>query len=165
MHPSPVHQPPKTRRSLGDYLLFGEAWLALGVARLALLCITFRRTARSLGLTTLPGEPAREAAIAPTAHPSAPDVGWAVQAAARRTPWQSACLAQALTATWMLKRRGGSGVLYLGVRHNREANKEVLAHAWLRSGPQIVTGGAGHELYTIIARFGWGQAPTQLSTE
>lgn len=150
---NPVTLPRRKRRTLTEYRLFGEAWLGLGVARLALLRLSFRRMTRFLGLTDLAAEPAHATATLPAAAA----VGWAVQAAARRTPWESACLAQALTATWMLKRRGGSGVIYLGVRQDREARKEVLAHAWLRSGPRIVTGAAGHELYTVIARFGWDQ--------
>ena len=140
-----------TRRNLVFSAAAGG--LGLGVARLALLTLSFGQMAQRLGLTRLAVDPTE----LPPGEPAAGLVGWAVQAAARRTPWDSACLAQALTATWMLKRRGGSGVLYLGVRQEIGERKEFQAHAWLRSGPRIVTGAAGHELYQVIARFGWCQ--------
>jgi hypothetical protein len=45
-------------------------------------------------------------------------------------------------------------MLYLGMRR-AEANssESMLAHAWLRTGNYILTGAAGHQSYTVVARF------------
>ncbi len=67
-----------------------------------------------------------------------------------KTPWESKCLVQALTAQKLLKNQGISTTIYLGVR--KEGN-EMKAHAWLRCGEYYVTGGAIREQYTVVARF------------
>lgn len=129
-------------------LLFAEAWVWLGLMRAALWQRPFAETAQRLGLQSVAVEP-------PPLDPPAPQsaaIGWAVRAAARYTPWESACLAQALACAWMLKRRRLDVVLYLGVRRDGE-NGPFLAHAWLRQGDQILTGGGGHESFAIVTRF------------
>lgn len=123
-----------------------EATLWLGVARLGLLLVPFRRMAPWLGAhmaQTVEHVTAREAALAA-------DVGWAVQAMARRTPWQSACLAQAISAKAMLRRRGVPSTLYLGLARDEEGT--LTAHAWLRCGALVVTGG-DHDDYTVMSSF------------
>lgn len=79
-------------------------------------------------------------------------IAWAVAAVCKRTPWQSKCLVQALTARKMLTRRGISCTLYMGARRNDQG--EMQAHAWLRSGTVYVTGGDGKEEYAVTSVFG-----------
>lgn len=67
-----------------------------------------------------------------------------------KTPWESKCLVQALTAQKLLKNQGISTTIYLGVR--KEGN-EMKAHAWLRCGDYYVTGGAIRDQYTVVAKF------------
>ena len=67
-----------------------------------------------------------------------------------KTPWESKCLVQALTAQKLLKNKGISTTIYLGVR--KEGN-EMKAHAWLRCGDYYVTGGAIRDQYTVVAKF------------
>ena len=87
---------------------------------------------------------ALNAAAAQTAPPSsgnvatARQVGRSVAAVARTLPGRPQCLAQALAARAMLKRRGIASELNLGVNTDRAA---VNAHAWLAVGSQIITGG------------------------
>jgi hypothetical protein len=131
--------------------VFTEAWLGLAMMRMAILCLPFQQIARRMGLRLVESEPDDAGALTAGAE----DVGWAVRAAARRTPWTSACLAQALTCAWMLKRRGLSGILYLGVRRGEVEDASLLAHAWLRLGNRILTGAGGQSGYTIVARFHW----------
>ena len=52
----------------------------------------------------------------------------------------------------MLRRRRIPSTLYLGV--STEAGR-LEAHAVLRSGRNLITGGQGQERYTRIASFGW----------
>lgn len=67
-------------------------------------------------------------------------IGMRVEHTCNRTPWQSKCLVKALTASHLLKKRGISHTLYLGVGQN---DSKMIAHAWLRSGRLYVTGGNG----------------------
>jgi hypothetical protein len=52
----------------------------------------------------------------------------------------------------MLRRRHATNTLYLGVYKDIES---FAAHAWLRSGDLIVTGGPEHERFTVIACYAW----------
>ncbi len=124
-----------------------EASTGLGCASLLLACVPFRHIAQWLGRPggeDSPNPPPAEEEIAR-------QVGWAVEKAARHLPWESRCLAQALAGWWMLGRRRIGGVLYFGVA--REEGKAFCAHAWLRCGTRIVTGGEGHEKFRVIATF------------
>lgn len=67
-----------------------------------------------------------------------------------KTPWESKCLVQALTAQKLLKNQGISTTIYLGVRRYEN---EMKAHAWLRCGEYYVTGGAIRDQYTVVAKF------------
>ena len=53
--------------------------------------------------------------VEPDKAKTAADVGWIVERMAEHTPWESACLAQAMAAQNMLKRRGIGSTLYLGL--------------------------------------------------
>ena len=87
-----------------------------------------------------------------------PVVACSIRQAAAHTPWQSVCLPQALTAYRMLHRRGVPGQLYLGLRKDTKSADPLEAHAWAKAGDTIITGGKGHEAYTAISVFTWGQS-------
>ena len=70
---------------------------------------------------------------------------------ARRVPWESKCLVQAMTAQRLLRDYGISSTLYLGVGRDKE-NGNMVAHAWVRSGPYSICGGNG-EGYATVAKF------------
>jgi hypothetical protein len=127
--------------------LLGEALLALLMARGAMAFLPFRRIAVWLGT---PGAETPATATAEEIQ-KAQEVGWAVSAVARRVPWDGRCLAQALAATGMLRRRSLEGTVSFGAGQGESA--EFAAHAWLRLGPCIVTGGAGYERFKIITTF------------
>jgi hypothetical protein len=128
-------------------LLEAAAWL--GLVRAALWLIPFRRIVTWMGLAQGESQPEAVPALAAQAA----QVGWAVQAVARRTPWQSACLAQALAGSLMLRRRGLPGTLYLGVSKDAAGPEKLAAHAWLRCGDHILTGANGHERFKVISTF------------
>src|ERR1700757_5253742 len=73
-------------------LLFWEALGALALARFAMVCLPFKRIAAWLGT---PGTESPLTATAEQVH-IASEIGWAVGCLARRVPWDSRCLAQAL---------------------------------------------------------------------
>ena len=73
--------------------------------------------------------------------------------ASRYAPFETACLVQASAAKTMLARRDIETTLYLGVCQ-AESGAFTRAHAWLRSGPDLVTGAEGHEAFTVVSTFG-----------
>lgn len=83
-------------------------------------------------------------------YKSASRISWMVTLISSKTPWESKCLVQALTAQKMLKNKGISTTIYLGVR--KEGN-EMKAHAWLRCGEYYVTGGSIRNQYVVVAKF------------
>lgn len=125
-----------------------EALLRLGMARLAVKTLPFKMVVLLLGesdretpnevLTTDHAETARQVALA-------------IRRVKRFTPWDSNCLAQAITANQMLWSRGVPATVYLGAALG--GAKGMIAHAWVRSGRLIVTGNEGLRRYGIVARF------------
>ncbi len=132
--------------------LLWEALASLAMARVAMTCVPFRRIARWLGT---PGAKSPESA-APEATHTAEAVGWAVRVLGARVPWDGRCLAQALAATSMLRRRGLEGTVSFGVSQGESADFD--AHAWLRLGSLIVTGGPGHERFKTFTTFSRGRS-------
>lgn len=134
--------------------LFLEAFFRLGMMRAALLVFSFKRLTRSLkqqqGTTCPP--PLRAEDVEPVLY-----VGKAISRAALHTPWESACLVQVLAARGMLQARGIPGVFYLGVMKDGDASgqKKMQAHAWTQCGDMIITGGEGHEAFSVISVFAW----------
>ena len=51
----------------------------------------------------------------------------------------------------MLEKRGIESTLYLGTA--KDESGELIAHAWLRSGPYFVTGAEGMEKFTVVGKF------------
>lgn len=71
----------------------------------------------------------------------------AVQTAAGYIP-NATCLVQALVAARLLKRSGYPVTLQIGV--NKDANKQLRAHAWLETHGTIVLGRFDDNSYTSI---------------
>ena len=70
----------------------------------------------------------------------------------RKLNWKDTCLIRALTAKKILNRMGYPCTLYMGVR--KPEGKPMEAHAWLRCGKLIVTGGESKAGFTVTAVFG-----------
>jgi hypothetical protein len=130
------------------FALFEAAW-TLAAAQAAIRLLPFRWI--SPGLGHLADANAASPLLSPQQALQAQRIGWAVQALARRLPWDSRCLAQAVAGKWMLQRRGLPSTLYLGVSHGQENWLE--AHAWLRCGDEFVTGEQQHARFKVIAAF------------
>ena len=127
--------------------LLCEALIALAIARIAMALLPFRRIAAWMGT---PG--AATPATATVEEISiAKEIGWAVGVVARRVPWDGRCLAQALAGTGMLRHRGLEGTVSFGVC--RDGITELNAHAWLRFGSCMVTGGLGHQRFNTFTTF------------
>ena len=66
-------------------------------------------------------------------------VATAMPRAASRVPWRSDCLVQALAAERWLGRYGVAADLCIGAR--KDEHSQFHAHAWLKVGDVVVTGG------------------------
>lgn len=120
-----------------------EAFILLGFARAIVLTLPFSFVSKSLGQTTPVERKTQDCSSAP--------LRLAIQRASRYTPWTSNCLAQSLTASWMMRMRGMSSVTYLGVR--RDQTGSLIAHSWTQSNEDFVTGAKGHELFHVTQTF------------
>lgn len=136
------------KRSWSERIMIFEALFWLGVARLGVLTIPFRYIVPHLGShMDVTSSELETSQTSVTRH-----VSQAVRLVARHTPWYSNCLAQAIAAKTMLRLRGIPSTLYLGA--TKEKDRELYAHAWLRSGDLIVTGGGIHERFKVLSTFG-----------
>ena len=124
-------------------LLSALAWCS--AASLAVRLFPFRRLAGYLGRHM--AESAHEQD--PACRREARRIGWAVATAARHLPWKPVCLPQAVAAQWMLRRLGIPSTLYLGI----DPKGNYDAHAWVRAGKEIVTGGPAIQRYAVVSTF------------
>jgi hypothetical protein len=113
--------------------------------------LPFRHTARLAGLTA--GATASEATTEQLAR--AQRVGWAVRAVARRTPWTSTCLMQAVAGAALLRRRQIPAQVYFGVAKDSTVPDGLAAHAWLTCGGRVLTGdGPQRQRYATVGVYG-----------
>jgi len=130
--------------------LIAEAVTVLAIARLAAPSVPFRIIAKRLQ------NPAAAPRSAPTVA-QAPHVRRAVLLAARQLPGTTPCLAQAIAAQTMLKRRHCASTLHLGV--GKDAHGALTAHAWVEAAGEIVVGENGIAGMQPIAAFNGGFTP------
>ncbi|MCD1161139.1 lasso peptide biosynthesis B2 protein [Peribacillus frigoritolerans] len=127
-------------------LLLIEAFLHLGRARY-LKSISFSKVAPSLG------EQMKETSY--TSNPSDKEVlasiSRAIHIMSRYTFWESQCLVKAMAGMKMLEKRNIDSTLYLGTA--KDENGELIAHAWLRSGPFYITGAEVMDKFTVVSKF------------
>lgn len=146
------------------WLLAETLWLSARY-RFQILHRPFAKIAPVIGVSGL--ETAEETLPEPITE-SIMEVAWAVDAVCKRTPWESKCLVRALTAKKLLNGRGYPCTLYMGVKMEQGAGKELgncgteqpntqphmVAHAWLRCGKIFVSGGDGSMEYAVTAVYG-----------
>lgn len=130
-----------------QWLLLGEAALAMGLAWLQLRLLPFRMVAATWGAPQKSPPATRNLPLATQAAA----VGWSIRQVNARLPWQNTCLIQALAARQMLRRRQIANVLYFGVAAN--ATNAFVAHAWLAVDQHILTGQRGHNQFSVLSIF------------
>ncbi len=79
------------------------------------------------------------------------EVSQAIQIMSKYTLWESLCLVKALAAMKMLERRKIESTLYLGTAKDEAGN--MIAHAWLRSGPFLITGAEEMNQFAVVGKF------------
>ena len=133
-------------RVLIDYMLFVEAWFLLHFAKLIILLMPFKKIATRMGRLHVESTHDLQSMGKTT------QVEHAVRRASRYTLYDSKCYDQALTAKALLGQLGLPATIYFGLA--KDAESQLSAHAWVRSGNKIITGKAGIERFTVIAFFG-----------
>ena len=79
-------------------------------------------------------------------------VGRAISRAAPRTPTDSNCYPQALTAWWLLHRKQIPTTFYYGAAFEEDGTA-LQAHVWVRCGPLVVTGGGPRRRFAPLTWF------------
>lgn len=126
-------------------------WCMLGIARLLILTLSFRRLAPRLGRRSeiLPWSPLLDPAQEQRAHL----IGRVVGLVAKYTPWESNCFPQAIVARVLLGLYALPYILYLGLMRDPDDPGRMKAHAWVVAGRVRVTGGASFGQYTVVGCF------------
>ena len=130
-----------------DKLDIIKAFIYMGYFRAFILFIPFNKLRKRMGKIKVesPDE------VEQTDYIKAKRMASIINIVAPKTPWESKCLVQALTAQKMLKKQGVSTTLYLGVK--KDNNNQMIAHAWTRCGNYFVTGGSNRHGYAVVAKF------------
>ncbi len=125
--------------------LFLEAFLYLGWAR-CLIYMPFAKVAPLLGnqMQETPGQIDIENSVFKR-------ISGAIAIISNHTFWECKCLVKAIAAMKMLERRGIGSTLYLGTA--KDETGELIAHAWLRSGPFFITGAEVMNRFTVVGKF------------
>lgn len=127
-------------------LLLIEAYFHLARARY-LKSIPFSKVAPSLGIqmseTTFTADLSNKETLA--------SISQAIHRMSRYTFWESQCLVKAIAGMKMLEKRNIESTLYLGTA--RDEQGELVAHAWLRSGPFYISGAEVMDKFTVVAKF------------
>lgn len=126
-------------------LSFIEAFFYLAWARF-LVYMPFTKVAPYLGVkmceTSLKFNRAQVAQIQ--------NVHNAIKVISCHTLWKSTCLVRAIAAMKMLQRRKIESTLYLGTAKDECA--QLIAHAWLRSGPFYITGAEEMGKFIVVGK-------------
>ncbi|MGH4119449.1 lasso peptide biosynthesis B2 protein [Clostridium sp.] len=136
-----------SKLSFRDQWLLIQVFILSGIVRFAILFLPFYKLARFAGKY----KEESPQLLNDIEKVNMNKIAWAVWIVSRYTPWESKCFVKALTAQIMLKKRKVSTTLYLGVAKDEKNNP--IAHAWLRSGTDIITGGSGYRSFTQVAKF------------
>ena len=126
------------RRSIGELSLLIAA-LAVRAVLVVLLRVVRFGALRRIGTAFARARPSRAAGDAGGAFERR--VAWAVGTAAALLPAQNTCLADALTAHWLLEAAGSRSTIRFGVATTPP--HALRAHAWVEGNSGIIVGAAG----------------------
>ncbi|MCE7792757.1 lasso peptide biosynthesis B2 protein [Salipaludibacillus sp. CUR1] len=133
--------------NLESKLLMIEALLYLGWARI-LKQKPFSKVAPSLGQYM---EETAQVLADSESKKDLARVSQAIHMMSKYTFWESKCLVKAIAAMKMLERRRIGSTMYLGTAKDEKG--DLIAHAWLRSGPYFICGSEGMEKFTVVSMF------------
>lgn len=130
-------------------LLMFTSFILTGVIRLAILVFPFKFLASIMG-EKMTSSPDMLPAVMLT---RAEKIGWIVNKVSNHTPWKSECLVRALTTQMQLRILKIPNTLFLGIQRTEKG--ELIAHAWLKCGNRILTGGSERNNFCEVAKFSY----------
>lgn len=122
----------------------------LGISRLLIITVTFRRLAPYLGKPI--GLCAYSHILTSNQEAQALRIARVIRLTARYCPWVANCFPQAITARLLLGLYRIPYSLYFGLCRDPNTN-EFKAHAWVTAGRIPVSGGQSFHLYTIVGGY------------
>jgi hypothetical protein len=90
-------------------------------------------------------------ALDPVSQLRALKTAWALNVISNHTRWDRKCLAQAITGQIILRILHIPSTIYLGV--SKDESNNMIAHAWLRSGEHVLTGGFEGDQFKCVSYF------------
>jgi len=127
--------------SAAERQLLARAWFLFLVADAGLLFLPFAALLK-LGQRVPLRPPPAACPLSAIAR-----VAWLVEVAGRYAPGRATCLKQALVLSWLLRRRGVSTTLQIGVARRGGA---LAAHAWLERDGEVVFGHGGSDFAPLL---------------
>lgn len=121
--------------------LLVRAILTLWAASAAVALLPFRWAIR-FGAVPMDSNPALKMRLE--------DCVWAVEAAARRTPWRAMCIEKGLAVQRMLRKSGIGATLHYGAR---QFDGELQAHVWVTVDGRSIIGGDQAEDFAEVATY------------
>lgn len=88
------------------------------------------------------------------------EIKWVLQAVERKFPQVTNCWSLSAAGMILLKKRGIPSELYFGVL--KLPTGEMKAHAWLKQGDLVVSGGKNHRRYAVVTIIRWGEVLKKL---
>ncbi len=125
------------RRAVNAMRLGPSGWRDIARASLELALANRRLGSRSARELLRPDAPKSPAVLAPGQARLVERVAYVIPRMGELVPWRADCLVQALAAQRWLERAGVASDICIGVRRL----DEFEAHAWLKVGDRVVTGG------------------------
>ncbi len=124
------------------------------VAWLALRFVAIRNLAKKMGVHV---EARQISTLAkPEQEKMALEMGELLTRIANNTPWECACLAQALCIKSLLNQYKIPSILYLGASLSRADSNQanvMKAHSWVDVRSTTIIGGPQHRQYQVVASF------------
>ena len=71
-----------------------------------------------------------------------------IKRAKKRLPWEVKCFEEAITAKKLLETLNIKSTLFLGITRGNE--KDLKAHAWLKSGDLFISGESGYFNFVVV---------------
>ncbi len=136
--------------STKDWITFLQAYVMLGLSRTAILCLPFRWIAPVFGA---PHRAPIHRGLSQNQLAQLKHISRGVERAARRTPWNSNCLAKAMVTRILLSKNNIPCIVFFGIAKDKGAETKDIAHAWVESGDHMVVGGNISDQYHIVATF------------
>ena len=131
-------------------LWFLPLWVVLGISKALIFTTSFKWLTPYLGRSE--GIHPYIPLVAAARESRARQICRAVHLAARYTPWDSSCFAQAVAARFLLGLYGVPYALYFGLAHDQLVGG-MKAHAWVAAGKVSVTGGESFDRFTVVGVF------------